>query len=95
MDLILGTSLWGWTVSEKSCFELLDEFYKSDRLPSLDLDARMPEVEKLLKLGKLKKVPFKNMNRGVEGKNTSKEDSTSDLLSKLDKAFNKKDKTMK
>ena len=30
MDLILGTSLWGWTVSEITCFEILDEFYKNN-----------------------------------------------------------------
>lgn len=30
MDLILGTSLWGWTVSENTCFEILDEFYDNN-----------------------------------------------------------------
>lgn len=26
--LILGTALWGWTVDKKTCFNLLDTFYK-------------------------------------------------------------------
>jgi len=30
MDLILGTSLWGWTVPENTCFEILDEFYRNN-----------------------------------------------------------------
>jgi aryl-alcohol dehydrogenase-like predicted oxidoreductase len=29
MDLILGTALWGWTIPENTCFEILDEFYKN------------------------------------------------------------------
>jgi len=26
-DLILGTSLWGWTVKKKECYKILDTFY--------------------------------------------------------------------
>jgi len=29
MNLILGTALWGWTIPENTCFEILDEFYQS------------------------------------------------------------------
>lgn len=25
--LVLGTAMWGWTVKEKECFKILDEFY--------------------------------------------------------------------
>ena len=28
-DLILGTSLWGWTVKKKECFKILDTFYNN------------------------------------------------------------------
>ena len=28
-DLILGTSLWGWTVKKKECFKILDIFYNN------------------------------------------------------------------
>ena len=27
IDLILGTSMWGWTVEKKECFKILDTFY--------------------------------------------------------------------
>lgn len=28
MDLILGTSMWGWTISKKTAFDMLDYFYE-------------------------------------------------------------------
>lgn len=28
-SLTLGTAMWGWTIPEKTCFELLDHFYAS------------------------------------------------------------------
>ena len=28
-DLILGTSLWGWTVKKKECYKILDTFYNN------------------------------------------------------------------
>ncbi|MCB0704599.1 MAG: aldo/keto reductase [Saprospiraceae bacterium] len=28
-DLILGTALWGWTIDQDACFQLLDNFYES------------------------------------------------------------------
>jgi len=27
-DLVLGTALWGWTVPESTCFQLLDDYYE-------------------------------------------------------------------
>jgi len=27
-DLILGTAMWGWTVDERDCFAILDDFYQ-------------------------------------------------------------------